>query len=426
MKKSLSTLSALFLASALFALPSPITVKAGSKPVTNGWADMGKLSYPSRNVILIDDATYPSAEKKLEAFTNAIASGSVTDSTLSHTPALIILSGTVDLSGGKVSDTDHSYFDQFDPSTHQRLHKDFMYDIGSNKAIIGIKNAKVAFGGLRIKAYEDGRKNVIIRNINFWDAHGSTEYDTSIPQYMTKKASADQLVIEGIEDKSTKSRYLYVPEDIWIDHCTFSDGLCSDLDRNFNHDGALDIKCGKNITISFCEFTNHDKVTLSGSSDKFTDPSEREVTFHNNYYHGCVQRMPRTRGGYFHLYNNVFDDIGTKNNSGASLGPGIGAQFIVENNFFGNHAGKILKAQDSSEPSDSTFYKIYASGNSPELTKSNSEGFEAHQVTKKPWNIPYKYSLQNAIKAHFDVMEQAGCGAEVSFQLKGSRKNQQF
>lgn len=417
MKKTLCVFLGIFSFVAAFAAPSPISIKRSETPVTNGWADVGNLSYPSRNMILIDDKTYPSAEKKLEAFKNAIASGSVDDSRLTDTPALIVLSGTVDLSGGKVSDNDHSYFDQFNPTTHQRLHKDFMYDIGSNKAIIGAKNAKVAYGGLRIKAKEDfAAKNVIIRNINFWDAHGSTEYDTKIPQYMDKKASADQLVIEGIEDKTTKSHYLYIPEDIWIDHCTFSDGLCVDLDRNFNHDGALDIKCGKNITISFCEFTNHDKVTLSGSSDKFVTPEEREVTFHDNYYHGCVQRMPRTRGGYFHLYNNVFEDIGTKNNSGASLGPGKGAQFIVENNFFGKHAGKILKANDNSKPEEASFYKIYASGNLPELNASNSEGFAAHQVTRKPWTPQYKYTLQNAIKAHFEVIEQAGSGAEVSFE----------
>ena len=418
MKKSIFV-SAAFLASVAFAAPSQITVNTAEKPVTNGWADMGNLHYASaKNVILIDDATYPTAEKKLEAFKNAIASGSVKSSSLGSKEALIIVSGTVDLSGGKVSDNDHSYFDEFDPNSHQRLHKDFLYDIGSNKTIIGVNNAKVAYGGLRIKATESGLKNVIIRNINFWDAHGSTEYDTNVAQFKDKKASADQLVIEGIEDKSTKSRYLYMPEDIWIDHCTFSDGICVDLDRNFNHDGALDIKCAKNVTVSFCEFTNHDKVTLSGSSDKFITPEEREVTFHNNYYHGCVQRMPRTRGGYFHIYNNVFEKIGTSKNSGASLGPGRGAQFIVENNFFGEHAGKILRASDNSKTDEPSFYKIYASGNSPELNSSNSEGFTAHQVTKKPWNIPYNYTLQNAIKAHFEVIEQAGSGAAVMIDGK--------
>lgn len=413
MKKSILMTAAFLASSILFAAPSQINIKTGEKPVTNGWADMGNISYATGNVIVIDDSTYSTPASKLKAFTNAIASGSVSSSGVNDKPALIILNGTVDLSGEKVSDKDHSYFDEFDKKSHARLHNDFMYEIGSNKTIIGAHGAKIAYGGLRIKAKDSTVKNIIIRNITFWDAHGSTEYDTNVSEFSSKKASADQLVIEGTEDKSTKSRYTFIPENIWIDHCSFSDGICVDLDRNYNHDGALDIKCGKNVTISYCEFTNHDKVSLFGSSDKFTDPTEREITLHDNYYHGCVQRMPRTRGGYFHIYNNVFDDIGTKNNSGASMGPGVGAQFIVENNFFGKHAGKILKAADSSKPGSPTFYKIYAAGNKPELSASNADGFTAHKVAEKPWAVPYKYSLKSADETKSSVVKEAGSGAAI-------------
>ncbi len=414
MKKLLLASVMLCSSALIFSTPSKITINTAEKPVTNGWADMGELHYVSENVIIIDDEHFSSPRRKLNAFKNAIASGSVGNQNLSDKPALIILSGTVDLSGGAVSDSDHSYFDQFDPTSHHRLHDDFMFDIGSNKTIIGVNNAKIAYGGLRIKAKEDFvAKNIIIRNINFWDAHGSTEYDTKVSKYSSKKASADQLVIEGFEDKSTKANYLYIPENIWIDHCTFSDGVCVDLDRNFNHDGALDVKCCKNLTISFCEFTNHDKVTLCGSSDKFITPEEREITFHDNYYHGCVQRMPRTRGGYFHLYNNVYDKIGTSNNSGASLGPGVGAQFIVENNYFGKHAGYILRANDSSKAGTPSFYKIYAEGNKPELNGSNAENFTSHKVSEKPWQIQYKYTLKSADEAKVSVVNEAGAGAKV-------------
>ena len=412
MRKSLFTISVFFVMAAISAAPSQITVTSGEKVVTNGWADMGELAYAKGNVIVIDDATYTSVKRKLNAFTNAIASGNTKSSTVGDKPALIILSGTVDLSGGKVSDSDHSFFDKFDKISHERVNKDFVFDVGSNKTIIGVNNARIAYGGLRIRA--DGRtvKNIIIRNITFWDAHGSTEYDTTIPQYMDEKASADMISIEAKFPKGVYSK-VPVPENIWIDHCTFTDGVCVDLDRNYNHDGAIDIKAGKNITISFCEFTNHDKVTLIGASDSFVEPSEREITFHDNYYHGCVQRMPRTRGGYFHLYNNVFDDIGTKNNSGASLGPGKGAQFIVENNFFGKHAGRILRASDNSKSTDATFYKIYAEGNSPELSASNTEGFMNHKVTEKPWQIPYNYTLKSAAETKSAVVSEAGSGAEV-------------
>ena len=156
MKKSsciCKALIALFVSSVCCAAPAKLTVKGGSSVTTNGWADQGNMAYARGNVIVIDDDLYKTPTEKRVAFTNAIASGSVKSGELSDTAAIIVLSGTVNLSDGKVSDTDHSYFDEFDPETHMRLHKDFMYDIGSNKTIIGVKNARVAYGGLRIKAF---------------------------------------------------------------------------------------------------------------------------------------------------------------------------------------------------------------------------------------------------------------------------------
>ncbi len=415
MKKLTFILGALICTATAFAGTGKIEVNPKGKIVTNGFADLGKMEYPSAdNVILIDDNTYKTPDSKKSAFVNAIASGSIKSSKITATPAIIIVSGTVDLSGGKVSDTDHSYFDQFDPKTHERLHNDFMFDVGSNKTIIGINKAKVAYGGLRIKATATNKaNNIIIRNITFWDAHGSTDYDTSIPEYSSKKASADQLSIEGVEHKATKASYDYVPENIWIDHCSFSDGICVDLKRNYNHDGALDAKCVHNMTVSYCEFTNHDKVTLTGSSDRFVTPEERQITFHNNYYHGVVQRMPRSRGCQIHIYNNVYDQIGTSENSGYSLGPGIASQFIVENNYFGVHANKILRYADKSKPGDKTLSKLYNKGNMPELSPSNSEEYNKHHVEEMPWKILYDYSLMSADQAKKTVPLEAGPVDEV-------------
>lgn len=389
--------------------PNKIVVVSGAKVTTNGFADAGNLAYiDTKNVIIIDDAAYKSAESKRKAFTNAIASGSTNNSSITDVAALIILNGTVDLSDGKVSDDDHSYFDAFDPQTHRKLHKDFLYDIGSNKTIIGVNNAKVAYGGLRIKAGPDNKaENIIIQNIAFWDAHGSTDYDTSVPEYSEKKASADQLTVEGTYEKGIGTTTFF-PTNIWIDHCSFSDGKCVDLDRNFNHDGALDIRTAHNMTVSYCEFTNHDKVTLMGASDKFIAPEDRQVTFHHNYYHGTVQRMPRARGCEVHLYNNVYDKIGTSKNSGYSLGPGIGSQFVVESNYFGTHAGKILRYADKSKKGDATFSNLYVSGNSPELNDSNSEQFTLHHSETKPFEINYAYTLDSVDDVKANVPNLAG------------------
>ena len=400
-------------------LPDTITydidVVPGVSVTTNGWADKANggdgMSYPNTtNIIYINDSKYATTKAKRTAFTNAIASGSVSSSGLTSTAAIIVLDGVVDLSDGNVSDDDHSYFDEFNSSTSKREHDDFVYDIGSNKTIIGVNGARIAFGGLRVTPSASfTAENIIIRNIEFWDAHGSTEYDTTA--YSSSKASADNLVIEASGDP-TNGSYTYVAQNIWIDHCSFSDGKCEDLTRNYNHDGSLDAKAAKYMTVSYCEFTNHDKVTLLAPNETCTDEEQRQITFHHNYYHGAIQRMPRTRACQVHIYNNYYNNIGNDGNAGYSLGPGINAQFIVENNYFGTHASYIVKYFDSST-STSTLSKIYASGNSPTLSdtctiidssventsvtgSSSSTAWTAHSVSTAPWTIGYTYKLAAA------------------------------
>lgn len=407
-----------------------INVMPGASVTTYGWADVGNMAYPNtKNIIYIGDdgykvgsgslTAYTASQTKRLTFTNAIASGSVSSATVNTTSAIIILSGTVDLSDGKISDTDHSYYDSFDSSTHKRNYGDITYEIGSNKTILGVNSAKVAFGGLKIYANKCSRENIIIRNIIFWDAHGSTEYDTSVSgtytenkktyKYSESKASADSLVLEcngSTKDSSTEFiTYNYVPTNIWIDHCVFTDGKCSDLERNYNHDGSLDMKAGKNVTVSYCEFTNHDKVTLLAPSDSYVDPEQRQITFHHNYYHGAIQRMPRSRGCQLHIYNNYYNLIGTSGNGGYALGPGIGSQYIVEGNYFGSFKNTIVQYADSSESaSASTLSKFYQKDNSKTLTSSDIKfdsaekyvkDWSAHETSTAPWTIAYSYSADS-------------------------------
>lgn len=391
---------------------SAFNVVPGAAVVTNGWADVGSMHYPDgRNIIVISDATYKTAESKCAAFTNAIASGSASSAETNDASAIIILDGTVDLSGGKVSDKDHSYFDAFygadgtctengkvlKGTPYARVHLDIVYPIGSNKTIIGTNKARIAFGGLRIKAsVKKPVHDIIIRNVQFWDAHGSTEFDTNVAEFKDKKASIDQLSIEGDADNKT-GKMNASPSNIWIDHCSFTDGTCSDLKRNFNHDGALDAKAVHNMTVSYCDFTNHDKVTLLAPGDLFVTPEDRQITFHHNYYHGTVQRMPRTRGCQVHMYNNAYDTIGTQGNSGYCMSPGIGAQFIVENNFFGKTLSPwLILSADSSKSGDATLYHLYTAGNVPELNDKNVADWQLHHVDSMPWTISYTYTLDKA------------------------------
>jgi pectate lyase len=365
----------------------------GQKAVTGGWADLynegaGMFYTNPASFVLVDDAHFPDPIDKRKAFTDAIND---------KAEAFIIVSGDIDLSDGKVSDTDHSYFDEFNTTApFARKHGDITFKIENDKTIIGVDNARVQFGGLRI----NGRNNVIIRNLTFWDAHGSTERDTSTAGNEASKASIDALVVEeggGV-----------IPSGVWIDHCTFTDGTCNDMIRNFNHDGSFDIKHGRNVTVSWCEFTNHDKVMLVGSDDtKYLNADERQITLHHNYFHKTTQRTPRTRGTFMHVYNNYWKEVGVDGNNGYCLGPGVNAEFIVENNYFDagtfKSSTKIVDYYDKqANPA-----KVYSSGNNVDIARSAYYAEDA-----KPWTPAYDYALDGIGGLPTEVPAGAGAGGE--------------
>ena len=454
MKQFCKALSALVLMSAVFAYAEStgrgIDVVPGKIVRTYGFADMqngGKgIAYPdTKNIIVIDDKTYPNPVKKREAFTNAIASGMVSGKNAnkpSENPAIIVVSGTVDLSDGRVSDSDHSYWDAYDPKTHKKIHKDITYEIGANKAIIGVGKARIAFGGLTINGHAGNKnlaKNIIIQNIEFWDSHGSTEFDPKAEGTFTKggkeypyadennKAGSNNL---GIGYGDTYNGKANIPEYIWIDHCSFSDGTCEDRKRNFAHDGAVDIPFGRYITISYCDFANHDKVSLVGSRDILENPDERIVTFHHIYYHGVVQRSPLLRASKTHIYNNFYDDIGVQGNSGYGIGFARGGvRTAIENNYFGTFKYKIIQNADRTGEKDSVFFaKIYAQGNSKELDdsivvipKANKTGLplSQHLVENPPFAIPYEYALEDAEGLNASLPGRVGSKVVTEVRVKG-------
>jgi len=346
----------------------------GQKITTNGWADMANdgagLSYSNpENFILIDDTAFPNAAEKRAAFTDAAAL---------DTEKFIIISGDIDFSDGRINDDDKSYFDQFEEEPpYSRKNADFNFRIGSNTTIIGINNARLMFGGLII----NGKRNIIIRNVTFYDAHGSTRNDTSKEGYEESKADIDALVVRGDS------------EGIWVNHCKFTDGICNDMARNYHHDGAFDIVKGKYITVSFCEFTNHDKVMLVANSDSAENAiaEDRQISLHHNYFHKNTQRMPRTRGTQMHVYNNYYDNIGVEDNGGSFMGAGWGAQFIVENNFFGNKAYGKKTIEWFSAP-DEYRAKFFYTGNN--RADDDIEWWGRESDTVRPWEPAYEYTLE--------------------------------
>ncbi len=143
---------------------------------------------------------------------------------------------------------------------------------------------------------------------------------------------------------------------IWIDHCTFTDGLPQALgsaragryphpDREAplgfhgehvqRHDGLLDIEDGSDfVTVSDSRFEDHDKALLIGSGDGRgdRDRGHLKVTFTRNLFAGIVQRAPRVRFGQVHVVNNVYR--GRADGTLYALGAGVESAIFSERNVF--------------------------------------------------------------------------------------------
>ncbi|MDP5239656.1 polysaccharide lyase family 1 protein [Uliginosibacterium sp. 31-16] len=176
------------------------------------------------------------------------------------------------------------------------------FPVPSNTSIIGVgKDAKLIDGYLAISAVN----NVIVRNMEF--------------EAPTDLATAYQ---DG-DHPEWNARYdaisLGTAKQIWIDHCTLSDGKNLDTEvLTINgvtlpvqrHDGLLDIEDGADyVTVSYTEFKNHDKTSMvggSGDSNGFKERDVNRLTFSYNRYRDSVQRSPRARFGKIHVYNNYY------------------------------------------------------------------------------------------------------------------------
>ncbi len=258
-----------------------------------------------------------------------------------------------------------------DPQTHPILKQtgvSIVYITGRQNLTIFSKNgARLSHACFQIRGFDTEKrasKNIMIRNLEFdgiyeWDDSG--KYDNN---------DWDQFTIRA--DKGEVSN-------IWIDHCTFKK----------TYDGTIDIKYGAtDITISWCAFVpytkndlefmtmmNHleqnrtsfpnynqarnsgatfedliqyasinKKVHLVGHTDNNPGDENIRVTYCNNYYLDCVERLPRLRMGKVHVYNNIFDASSTEDLKlkVKSLSSWPKSLSFSENGSQGTNKGKLL------------------------------------------------------------------------------------
>ncbi|KUL26784.1 pectate lyase [Streptomyces regalis] len=138
-------------------------------------------------------------------------------------------------------------------------------------------------------------------------------------------------------------------KNIWVDHCTFTDGRFPDRDAPLGfhgehvqrHDGLLDIEDGSDfVTVSDSRFDDHDKAILIGSGDGRgdRDRGHLKVTFVRNLFTDIVQRGPRVRFGQVHVVNNVYR--GRAEDTLYALGVGVESAIFSERNVFSYPQGE--------------------------------------------------------------------------------------
>ncbi|WP_114854096.1 polysaccharide lyase family 1 protein [Brachybacterium sp. YJGR34] len=174
--------------------------------------------------------------------------------------------------------------------------------IPSNTTLIGAEEG-AGLTGARLSV--SGVDNVIVRNLVFADtADCFPSWDPTDGADGAWNSEYDSIQVIGGTTH------------VWIDHNTFTDEPMTDdtLPKHFGqtfqrHDGAVDITNGSDlVTLSWNQFTAHDKLSLIGSTDSEDrgDPGRLRVTLHHNLYEGVGQRAPRVRWGQVDVYNNHF------------------------------------------------------------------------------------------------------------------------
>ena len=186
------------------------------------------------------------------------------------------------------------------------------FAVGSNKSLVGICGAQIK-GHIGIS----GSSNVIIRNLKLVGNNCSDS-----PQDCS--GGADAMTLGG------------GAKNVWVDHLDISDGS----------DGNLDITQGSDfVTVSWTKFSystkrsdpdagasGHRFSNLIGSSDtEPLDVGHLNVSYHHCWWAQNVdQRMPRTRRGQIHVFNNLYTSAGNSYCTNA----GQDAKLLVQNNVY--------------------------------------------------------------------------------------------
>ena len=256
--------------------------------------------------------------------------------------------------------------------------------VGSNKTIVGLCGAEI-HGHLGLS----GSSNVIIRNVKIVGyGVGNCALDPDYDSSVGCSSGNDAVTV------NSASHHL------WFDHCDISDGT----------DGNLDITNGSDfVTVSWTKFhytsrsdnsgndstgsEGHRFSNLIGASDGLSiDVGHLNVTWHHDWWADNVnQRMPRSRAGKIHLFNNLFTAAGDSYCTNA----GDGTHLLVESNVYSG-----VKAPLQPDSNGDMLAKNNIFTNTSGTTTANGTGFSP------------TYSYTSDAASGIQAAVQAGAGPQ--------------
>jgi len=232
--------------------------------------------------------------------------------------------------------------------------------------IVGANGSSANFGITIIKS-----GNVVVRNMKIGALGGASN-------------DADMLRVD-------------TSSNVWLDHnelFAVNNECAGSPDGDLTFESAIDIKKDShNVTVSYNYIHDVKKVGLDGSSSSDI-AGGREITFHHNIYKNVSARLPLQRGGWTHMYNNLYDGI-----TGSGINVRQAGYALIERNWFQNAVNPVTCRFDSSNcgwwdlrnnnvtsPGDFATYNItWTGGGTIDATNWTT-------TAPFPISIPYSYS----------------------------------
>ncbi|MBN2736538.1 MAG: carbohydrate-binding protein [Spirochaetales bacterium] len=199
----------------------------------------------------------------------------------------------------------------------------------------------------------------------------------------------------------------------WIDHNTFSTTVdwksCKESSVKDQFDGQIDIKKNSaNITVSYNYIHDACKAMLLGFSDG-KEP-DNYITYHHNRFENIGSRLPLIRHANTHVFNNYYKNILI-----SGINVRMGANALIENNFFENVDDPILSADSDEIGYWNVSGNLYApSGptytHNPEGADVIGEVVNCEVRSTTNWRMDYNYTLDSAVDVPATVIQYAGAG----------------